>query len=79
MAQGLDVVIDAAIHLRDHPNIHFVMIGDGPSKDDLMRTARSKNLENIHFLARRPKKQMPARTKVAEVVKLIIIVNNHKF
>ena len=59
LAQGLDVVIDAASQLKDHACVRFVMIGDGPRKDDLINAARAKNLENIRFLDKLPKNRMP--------------------
>jgi len=60
LAQGLEVAIGAAERLKDHPRIRFVMIGDGPTKETLVATANRKNLDNIRFFDRRPKKEIPA-------------------
>ena len=60
LAQGLEVVIDAADRLKDRPDIKIVMIGDGPTKADLVATAKEKNLSNLTFFDRRPKAEMPA-------------------
>lgn len=60
LAQGLEAVVDAAERLRDRPRIRFVLIGDGPTKARLVAAAREKGLENIAFLDRRPKSEMPA-------------------
>jgi glycosyltransferase involved in cell wall biosynthesis len=59
-AQGLDVVIDAAVRLRDRPDIRFVMIGDGAVKADLVRRARTLGLTNIGFHDPIPRARMPA-------------------
>ena len=60
LAQGLEVVIGAAERLKNHPEIKFVLIGDGPTKESLVAQARMKNLKNLRFFDRRPKKEIPA-------------------
>ena len=60
LAQGLEVVIGAAERLKNHPEIKFVLIGDGPTKESLVAQARMKKLNNLRFLDRRPKKEIPA-------------------
>ena len=59
-AQGLDVVVRAAEKLKDCPHVKIVMIGDGPTKEDLIAAADSMGLTNIRFLDRVPKNQMPS-------------------
>ncbi|MDB3933981.1 glycosyltransferase family 4 protein [Luminiphilus sp.] len=50
-AQGLDVVLDAALLLKDDvPNIHFLVLGRGLKLDDLKRRAKELDLDNVHFL-----------------------------
>ncbi len=46
---GLDVVLDAAELLRDDP-VHFVLVGDGSEKPELVRSAAERGLENVTFL-----------------------------
>ncbi len=58
-AQGLEVVLQAAEKLKNQKNIKFVMVGDGPCKEELMKMAEDLNLENLKFLERRPKSDMP--------------------
>ena len=60
LAQGLEVVVDAARRLRDHPGVKIVMVGDGPTKDQLVVSAEETGLENLKFFGRRPKSEMPA-------------------
>ncbi len=47
MAQGADVVIDAAIKLRDRKDIHFVVFGGGTEFDNAKKKAELEALENI--------------------------------
>lgn len=58
-ANDLGVVLDAAHVLREDPSIVFVLVGDGPEKDQLMRRARAQNIENVKFLPPIPKANMP--------------------
>jgi len=60
LAQGLDAVIEAAEHVASSSRIRFVMIGDGPVKEQLVEMAKSRRLQNLVFSDRKPKKDMPA-------------------
>lgn len=60
LAQGLEIVLDAAERLKDQPHIKFVMIGDGPTKKQIDTKARSMNLPNLRLLGHRPKSEMPS-------------------
>ncbi len=57
--QGLEVIVEAAKRLRDNSNIRFVLVGDGPTKPELVAQAQKEGLENIAFYPRQPKKRMP--------------------
>lgn len=59
LAQGLEVILGAADKLRDQSNIKFIMIGNGPTKDALLKKAEELNLPNLKFYDRRPKTEMP--------------------
>jgi glycosyltransferase involved in cell wall biosynthesis len=59
MSQGLEVVLDAAHNLRERPDIKFVMIGDGPTKKDLVQKANKMKLSNLAFYDHLPKSRMP--------------------
>jgi colanic acid biosynthesis glycosyl transferase WcaI len=50
--QGLTVLLDAAEKLQAEANIHFVIAGEGPLKDDLQ--ARYGALPNLRFLPFQP-------------------------
>lgn len=59
-AQGLDVVIDAAQELRDHSDIHWVLLGDGRMRDRLLTEVTARGLTGtVHFIGRRPLQEMP--------------------
>jgi glycosyltransferase involved in cell wall biosynthesis len=59
LAQGLEVVVDAAEKLRDTKSIKFILVGEGPTKLNLIERANDKKLTNITFYNGRPKADMP--------------------
>ena len=59
LAQGLEVILEAAARLKDRADIKFVMIGDGPTKKELLQKAKEMELSNATFYDRRPKSEMP--------------------
>jgi glycosyltransferase involved in cell wall biosynthesis len=46
--QGLDQILEAAQRLR-RKQVRFVLIGDGPEKEALVRKAQGRSLENVDF------------------------------
>ncbi len=49
-AQGLHVVLDAALQLRDEPDVVFLFVGEGGVRNQLMKVARERGLNNVRFL-----------------------------
>lgn len=60
IAQGLDVVLDAAELLLHIPDVLFVLFGDGPERERLMHESQHRGLFNVRFYPPEPKKTMPA-------------------
>jgi colanic acid biosynthesis glycosyl transferase WcaI len=48
--QGLDVLIRIASTMREVTKVKFIICGNGPFKEELIRMASSQHLENIKFL-----------------------------
>ena len=67
LAQGLDRVLAAAALLADTP-MRFVLMGDGPTKADLLRQASAEGLANVTFLAPRPVQEVPPLLAAADIV-----------
>jgi colanic acid biosynthesis glycosyl transferase WcaI len=59
LAHGLTTVLDAAERLRDHPDIRFVLAGDGAAKPELIADAQRRGLPNVTFLEAQPHERMP--------------------
>ncbi|MGP1255675.1 MAG: glycosyltransferase family 4 protein [Kiloniellales bacterium] len=59
-AQALDTVVEAAERLRDHPEIHWVIVGDGRRRPWLQEEVRRRGLEDrVHLPGRFPEEAMP--------------------
>ena len=67
-AQALDVVLEAADILRDHPVIQFVLVGNGVTLPTLQRQAEEKGLSNVKFLGRYPATEMASLYALADVL-----------
>jgi glycosyltransferase involved in cell wall biosynthesis len=59
IAQGLEVILEAARHFVARPDIKFVLMGSGPEKESLMALKEQLQLGNVFFLDAVPKKEMP--------------------
>jgi colanic acid biosynthesis glycosyl transferase WcaI len=55
-SQSLDLVIAAATHLADDPDVAFVINGGGVARIDLQRKAAG--LPNVHFVDMQPKERL---------------------
>lgn len=56
---GLDFVIEAANLLKEHSDIHFVFIGDGVKKVDIIKIAEQQNMKNVTFMKGQQEKMLP--------------------
>jgi putative colanic acid biosynthesis glycosyltransferase WcaI len=57
-SQELDTLLDAATALRDDPEIHFLIVGDGAARPSLETKARARGLANVTFLGYRSKDEL---------------------
>jgi len=68
LAQGLDVVLEAAKLLRDESAVQFVLVGDGVDRPNLLDKVRREGIDNVSFVDRQPRSQMPSLLNAADVV-----------
>jgi glycosyltransferase involved in cell wall biosynthesis len=59
MSNDLEIILRAAVSLRENEAIQFLLIGDGKEKHKLEALARDLLLEYVHFLPSVPKREMP--------------------
>jgi len=65
-ANSLRTVIEAAEICSDDCSIRFVLLGDGPCKDELIRMAKQKRLTNVLFGDALPKCHVPSFLQFAD-------------
>jgi glycosyltransferase involved in cell wall biosynthesis len=59
VSNGLNFLLETADILREHSDIHFVLVGKGTEKDSLINRAPKMGLSNITFLQPVPKTSVP--------------------
>lgn len=60
VANALDTLICAAERLKEHPDICFVLVGDGKEKPGLRQLVAEKGLTNVYFVDPIPKVEIQA-------------------
>jgi colanic acid biosynthesis glycosyl transferase WcaI len=67
LSQGLEHVLAAAELLADHPDFHFVLVGDGAGRQQLAAEAEQRQLTNVRFLPFQPRARLPEVLATADV------------
>ena len=57
---AMDILIRAAAQLADHQDIAYVLVGQGPQKEELKALAQELHCSNVHFLPPVDKTLIPA-------------------
>jgi len=71
-ANDLDTVLRAAELLKGHPDIKFLLVGDGKEKQRLINSAHQRQLDNIIFADAQPKENMPEFCHAADICLAIL-------
>ncbi len=58
ISHGLPKVLDAAKSLHTEKDVHFLFVGEGAVKSNLVELARSKSLKNVTFLPGQPREKV---------------------
>jgi glycosyltransferase involved in cell wall biosynthesis len=67
-AQAVDVIVDAASLLKVYTDIHFVVLGDGSCRQEMLKSAKQRGLTNLHLPGRFPVETMPGFMQKASVL-----------
>ncbi len=59
VAQAVGVIVEAATLLREYANIHFVVLGDGNSREWMLNEVKLRGLTSFHLPGRFPVETMP--------------------
>jgi len=67
LAQGLEIVIEAAELLREYPEVQLIFVGEGPKKDELQALKETYKLPNLLILPGQALEDMPAYLSMADI------------
>lgn len=67
-AQAVDVIVEAASLLKAYADIHFVVLGDGSCREQMLLAAQQRALTNLHLPGHFPVETMPAFMQKASVL-----------
>ncbi len=59
VAQGLEIILEAAKKVEQNKNCKFVLLGAGPVKEKLIQIKQSEKLGNVFFMEAVSKEKMP--------------------
>lgn len=66
-AHGIGTVLEAAAGLREEKDIVFLLVGDGAEREKLEEERDHRELDNVIFVGRRPKEEVPAFLEASDV------------
>jgi len=67
ISHALGRILEAADRLREDGRIHFLLVGEGAEKDELVARARALRLANVSFLPAVPRAQVAALYRGADL------------
>ena len=78
LAHKLEIVLETAILLGEHEDIHFLLIGDGADRAHLEAIISEYSIKNVTLLPLQPKKSIPYYLNLSDAG-LIMLKNNSLF
>ncbi len=67
ISHGLISIAKTAQLLKDERNIHFVFVGEGAAKKDLVEYVNENDIKNVTFLAGQPRERVPLILGAADI------------
>jgi glycosyltransferase involved in cell wall biosynthesis len=68
LSHALDKVLETAAILRDNPEIHFLFVGEGAEKENLIKQKALLQLSNVTFLDQIDKADLPYYYNLSDIV-----------
>jgi glycosyltransferase involved in cell wall biosynthesis len=63
---GLDVLLDSAERLRDHPDVVLAFVGDGAEFPRVSKAVQDRGLANVQFLGPKPEENLAEYLRLAD-------------
>jgi glycosyltransferase involved in cell wall biosynthesis len=74
LAQALPSVLEAADLAQTRASgVHFVLVGDGPKKAELLAQAERRQLANVTFVPAQPRERVPAYLSAADAALIPLV------
>lgn len=67
LGHRFDEVMKAARYFEGHPDVHFLFVGSGPRKDEILEFADAHDLSNFEYLSYFPRDQIKYSLSLADV------------
>ena len=67
MSHALDTVLHAAKKLETEQDVHFLFVGEGAEKDNLLKLASDLELSNVTFLNEQPREELIGYYRASDV------------
>jgi len=73
MAHGLEKLLDCAAQLQQtHPEIAFLLVGEGADKERLLSISKSHKLNNVRFVAQQSRERIPDYIHASDICLVLL-------
>jgi len=73
IAQGVNVIIETALRLKEINDIHFLIVGEGVEKQKLQNRVKSLEINNITFLPNQTKESIPSLLTLSDIALIPLV------
>ena len=77
-AQGVGIIVDVSLLLKEYCDIHFVVLGEGSDREWMLNQAQQKGLKNLYLPGSFPVESMPGFMAKASAL-LVTLVDKEIF
>lgn len=77
LSHGLEFIVNTIPKIK-HPNVHFLFIGEGATKESLIKQSNTLNIKNITFMDMIKKDDVPKYLSICNV-SLVPLINDELF
>ncbi|MBL4684026.1 MAG: glycosyltransferase family 4 protein [Nannocystaceae bacterium] len=72
ISQKLETLLEVADVLREEPDVHFLLVGEGAEKAALQEQAAQRGLTNVTFLGQQPRDSIPEFIAASDLVAVVL-------
>jgi len=72
MAHGLETVIAAAEKLNTHPEVRFLIVGDGAERERIAAMAEARRLTNVRFIGQQARDRVPEYISASDACLVVL-------